>query len=104
MKVKILSIYECDIKLLKLIRDSQASCLERLTITYWHQPGSNRIVEDDLKLKNEDLNQIQMCLGGVRNDLTQPLIKKFSKLEMFNFCSTWFDFKISKEAINEQND
>ena len=70
MRLKILSIYECDIKLLKLIRDSQADNLERLSIAYWHQPGSTLFAEEDNRLKDEDLNQIQMCLGGVRTQLT----------------------------------
>ena len=104
MKLKILSVYECDIKLLKIIRDSQAENLERLSIAYWHQPGSTLVAEEDKRLKDEDLNQIQMCLGGVRTQLTQPCLKKFTKLEMFNFCSTWFDFTVWKDVIDEQND
>jgi hypothetical protein len=36
MSLKTLSIYECDLSLLKIIAETQAHSLERLTIACWH--------------------------------------------------------------------
>ena len=103
MSLKTLSIYECDLSLLKMIAETQAQSLERLTIAAWHQPGTkpNQTKEENISLNTEDLKGIQMCLGGVREDLTLPAVNKFTKLEMLSFCATWFDFKVEREVIDE---
>ena len=99
-KLKCLSVYECDIQLFKLISDVCAPSLESLTIAKWYQPSNAYDTAKDMKLKDEDFQEVRSILVGGTNGRTV----KFSKLERFNFCSTWFTLDFQKEEINEQND
>jgi hypothetical protein len=54
-KLRSISLYECDIKLLKMLSEIANESLERLSIVKWWQPKDKFNTAHDKVLKTEDL-------------------------------------------------
>lgn len=70
-----------------------------MAIARWYQPNNLYDKAKDIKSKEEDFQQLRGILAGENQKAF-----KFTKLEAFDFCSTWFPLDFAREVIDEQND
>ena len=66
--------------------------LEELIIVKYYQPANPFNAELDRDVKEENLDELQQTL------------KKFTRLERLNFCSSYFTIDVHREAVDQQND
>lgn len=113
--LRILTLYECDLELVKLIWNVSRHSLEKLNVAMYYQPQYT-------SQQTEDFDELQKLIVGVkgrsyregiytvdgqvvREDVLAVKAREgMSVLKKLNICSTWYTLKLPKVAVDDQND